>query len=301
MHIAVLSEKPELYSTRRIVEAGESRGHRMTVIDYMLCYMSMASHHPQVMYKGAQLLDVDALVPRIAASNTFYGTAVLRQFEMLGVYTLNGSQAVARARDKLRSFQILSRKGVPMPITGFAHSTHEVQDLIEMVGGAPLIVKLLEGTQGIGVVLAETHQAAESVIQAFRGLNANILVQEFVGESRGTDIRCFTLGGRVVASMMRTAPPGEFRANVHRGGTVSKVKLNPDERTTALEAAKAMGLNMAGVDLIRSNHGTLVLEVNASPGLEGIEAATEKDIAGKIIEQIEKNAPVGQRADRVGH
>jgi ribosomal protein S6--L-glutamate ligase len=301
MHIAILSQKPELYSTRRLVAAGEERGHRMSVVNYMQCYMSIASRRPQVLLEGNPLDDVDAIIPRISATTTFYGCAVVRQFEMMGVITGNSSQSVARSRDKLRSLQILSRRGIAMPVTGFAGSTQETQGLIDMVGGAPLIIKLIEGTQGIGVVLAETNKAAESVIDAFRGLNANILVQEFIAESKGSDIRCFVVGGKIVATMMRTAAEGDFRANIHRGGEAVKVKLGPDERATAIAAAKAMGLGIAGVDLIRSNHGTLVLEVNSSPGLEGIEKASGKDVAGRVIEYIEKRASEGEKQDRIGH
>lgn len=290
MHIAILSQKPESYSSQRLVEAGEARGHRMSVINYMQCTMVIAAHRPKIYYQGEILADVDAIIPRIAAPHTFYGTAVVRQFEMTGVYAVNGSQAIARSRDKLRSLQILSRKGIGLPVSGFAHAVKDVQGLIQEVGGTPLIIKLLEGTQGIGVVLAETQKAAESVIDAFRNLNANILVQEFIGEAAGTDLRCFVVGSRVVASMMRQAPPGEFRSNIHRGGTGSKVKLTPEERATATSAAKAMGLHVAGVDIIRSNHGGLVIEVNSSPGLEGIEQATNKDVATRIIEYVETHA-----------
>jgi ribosomal protein S6--L-glutamate ligase len=301
MKIGILSQRPEQFSTKRLVAAGEGRGHDMRVIQYMQCYMSIATHRPVVMYEGTRLEDLDAIIPRVGTANTFYGCAVIRQLELGGVYSVNGSQAVARARDKLRSLQILSRKGIPMPVTGFASSTRDTHGLIEMVGGAPLIIKLLEGTQGIGVVLAETQQAAESVIDAFRGLNANILVQEFISESRGADLRCFVVGQKVVAAMLRTAPEGEFRANIHRGGTGSKVKLTPEERSIALSAAKALGLRVAGVDMIRSQHGALVLEVNSSPGLEGIERATGKDVAGAIIDHIEKSAVAGTTTDRVGH
>jgi ribosomal protein S6--L-glutamate ligase len=301
MKIGILSRKDSSYSTGRLVEAGESRGHDVRVIDYMQCYMSIATHRPQVMYQGEPLEELDAVIPRIGTPTTFYGTAVIRQLELSGVYSVNGSQAVARSRDKLRSLQILSRKGIPMPVTGCASSTEDTKGLIQMVGGAPLIIKLLEGTQGIGVVLAETEKAAESVIDAFRGLNANILVQEFIEESKGADIRCFVVGGRLVASMIRTAAEGEFRANIHRGGKGSKVKLTPEERSIAMSAAKALNLRVAGVDMLRSHHGALVLEVNSSPGLEGIEGATGKDVAGTIIEHIEKNAEAGTKTDRVGH
>ncbi len=290
MKIAILSRNKKLYSTRRLVEACEQRGHEVRVIDTLRCYMNITSEKPELHYRGENLLDYDAVIPRIGASITFYGTAVVRQFEMMGIFPVNESVAISRARDKLRSLQLLSRDGVGMPKTGYAHSPDDIQDLIKMVGGAPLVIKLLEGTQGIGVVLAETKKAAESVIEAFMGLNANILVQEFIKEAGGADIRCFVVGGKVVAAMMRQAPEGEFRSNLHRGGSATLVKLTPRERATAVKAAKVMGLNVAGVDLLRSERGPLVMEVNSSPGLEGIEAATGKDVAGMIIEFIEKNA-----------
>ena len=299
MKIAILSRKSSLYSTARLKQAGEERGHEVRVIDYLRCYMNIASHRPHVLYQGKQLDGVDAVVPRIGASNTFYGTAVVRQFEMMQVFTANSSQAISRSRDKLRCLQLLSRLGIGMPVTGFAHSTKDVQGLMAVVGGAPLVVKLLEGTQGIGVVLAETRKAAESVIEAFRGMNANILVQEFIKESSGSDIRCFIVNDRVVASMRRIGQEGEFRSNLHRGGHAEKVKLTPEERSTAVRAAKAMGLKVAGVDLLRSNHGPLVLEVNSSPGLEGIEKFTGVDVASKIITYIEKAAGRGTKKDRI--
>jgi ribosomal protein S6--L-glutamate ligase len=252
--------------------------------------MDITSQRPTVYFRNKKLDDFDAIIPRIGASVTFYATAVLRQFEMMGVYVLNESVAISRSRDKLRAMQLLSRKGIGMPVTGFAHSTKMTSDLIKLVGGAPLVIKLLEGTQGAGVVLAETQSAAESVIDAFRDLDAYFLVQEFVKEADGADIRCFVIGGKVVASMMRKAKPGEFRSNLHRGGTSSTVKLTPEERKAATRAADAVGLNVAGVDILRSKHGPLVIEVNSSPGLEGIEKATEKDVAGSMIEYIEKNA-----------
>ncbi len=290
MKIAILSRNKRLYSTRRLVEACETRGHEVRVIDTLRCYMNITSDKPELHYRGENLLDYDAVIPRIGASITFYGTAVLRQFEMMGVFPANESVAISRARDKLRSMQLLSRDGVGMPKTGYAHSPDDIQDLIKMVGGAPLVIKLLEGTQGIGVVLAETRKAAESVIEAFMGLKANILIQEFIKEAGGADIRCFVIGGKVVAAMMRQAPEGEFRSNLHRGGTATLVKLTPRERATAVKAAKVMGLNVAGVDILRSERGPLVMEVNSSPGLEGIEAATSKDVAGLIVEFLEKNA-----------
>lgn len=290
MKIAILSRNKKLYSTRRLVDACKQRGHEVRVIDTLRCYMNITSEKPELHYGGENLLDYDAVIPRIGASITFYGTAVVRQFEMMGVFPVNESVAISRARDKLRSLQLLSRDGVGMPKTGYAHSPDDIQDLIKMVGGAPLVIKLLEGTQGIGVVLAETKKAAESVIEAFMGLKANILIQEFIKEAGGADIRCFVVGNKVVAAMMRQAPEGEFRSNLHRGGSATLVKLTPKERATAVKAAKVMGLNVAGVDILRSDRGPLVMEVNSSPGLEGIESATGKDVAGMIVEFIEKNA-----------
>ncbi|HSR70152.1 MAG TPA: 30S ribosomal protein S6--L-glutamate ligase [Acidobacteriota bacterium] len=290
MKIAILSRQSELYSTRRLVEASKKRGHEVRVIDPLRCYMNITSHNPSIYYGEDKLRGYEAIIPRIGASITFYGTAVVRQFEMMGVYSVNESVAITRARDKLRSMQLLARKGIGLPVTGFAHSTKFTDNLIKLVGGAPLVVKLLEGTQGIGVVLTETDQAASSVIEAFRGLKANILVQEFISEAKGADLRCFVIGDKVVASMKRQGKEGEFRSNIHRGGSATVIKITPEERSTATRAARTMGLNVAGVDLLRSNHGPVVMEVNSSPGLEGIESATNKDIAGKIIEFIEKNA-----------
>lgn len=293
MKIGILSRNSQLYSTRRLVEAGRVRGHQMQVIDPLRCYMNIATSQPEIHIKGRKLEDFDAVIPRIGASITFYGTAVLRQFEILGTFPLNESVAISRARDKLRSMQLLSRKGIGMPVTGFAHSPDDTQDLLKLVGGAPVVIKLLEGTQGIGVVLAETRKAAESVIDAFRGLNAHFLVQEFIKEAGGSDIRCFVVDGKVVAAMKRQGAEGEFRSNLHRGGSAELVRITPTERATAVRAAKIVGLNVAGVDILRSNHGPVVMEVNSSPGLEGIEAATKKDIAGQIIEFLEKNAKHG--------
>jgi len=290
MRIAILSRNPNLYSTRRLKEAAQEKGHEVKVIDVLKCYMNINIQHPNIHVKGEELPAFDVVIPRIGASVTTYGTAVLRQFEMMGVYPLNESVAITRSRDKLRSLQLLSRKGIGLPVTGYANKPSDIPDLIDMVGGAPLVVKLLEGTQGIGVVLAETRKAAESVIEAFMGLKADIMVQEYIGESGGADIRCFVIGDKVVAAMQRQAAPGEFRSNLHRGGTASLVRLSPAERATAVRAAKTMGLNVAGVDILRSNHGPLVMEVNSSPGLEGIEAASGKDVAGAIIGFIEKNA-----------
>lgn len=289
MKIAILSRNTKLYSTRRLVKAAEERGHEVRVLDALRCYMNITSNRPSIHYKGENLAGFDAVIPRIGASITFYGTAVLRQFEMMGVYPLNESVAISRSRDKLRSLQLLARKGIGLPVTGFAHSPDDIGDLIDMVNGAPLVIKLLEGTQGIGVVLAETKQAAESVIQAFMGLSTNILTQEFIKEAGGADIRCFIVGDKVVTSMKRQGREGEFRSNLHRGGSASLIRITPEERLTAVRAANIMGLNVAGVDLLRSNHGPVVMEVNSSPGLEGIEKSSGKDIAGMIIDFVEKN------------
>ncbi len=289
MRIAILSRNPNLYSTRRLKEAGEARGHEVDVIDTLHCYMDITSSKPTVRYKGKELPKYDAVIPRIGASITFYGTAVVRQFEMMGTYSINESVAISRSRDKLRSLQLLSRKGIGLPRTGFAHYPDSVSDLIKNVGGAPLVIKLLEGTQGIGVVLADTKKAAESIIEAFMGLNANILVQEFIEEAGGADIRCLVVGGKVIAAMKRQAAEGEFRSNLHRGGSSEVVRLSAAERKTAIDAAKAMGLNMCGVDILRSNQGPLVMEVNSSPGLEGIESATGKDVAGMLFQFLEKS------------
>jgi ribosomal protein S6--L-glutamate ligase len=292
MRLAILSRNSSLYSTRRLKEAAEARDHEVRVLDYLRCVIDITSHRPQMHYGGSPLEPLDAVIPRIGATHTFYGTAVVRQFEMMGVYPTVESQAISRSRDKLRSLQLLAAEGVGLPVTSFAHSTKDIDGLISLVGGAPVVVKLLEGTQGMGVVLAETKKAAESVIGAFRQLDANILVQEFIKESRGTDIRAFVVGNRVVAAMERTAAPGEFRSNVHRGGEARRVRLTPEERSIAKRAAKILGLNVAGVDLMRSNHGPVVLEVNSSPGLEGIEGATGIDVASKVVEFIENNAAV---------
>lgn len=300
MKIAILSRKTKLYSTRRLIEAAKERGHRVYVLDPLRCYMNITSHRPGIHYRGEDLRGFDAVIPRIGASVTFYGTAVLRQFEMMGVYPLNESVAISRSRDKLRALQLLSRKGIGLPITGFASKPDDIQDLIAMVGGAPLVIKLLQGSQGRGVVLAETKQAAESVIESFLGLKESVLVQEYIKESLGSDIRCFVIGDKVVASMKRQATEGEFRSNLHRGGTAASIKITPEERSTAVRAAKTMGLNVAGVDILRSNHGALVMEVNSSPGLEGIEKASGKDLATMIVQFIEKNAIQGRTRTR-GH
>lgn len=300
MKIAILSQDSSLYSTKRLKEAGEKRGHEMKVVNYLRCYMNITSHKPTVVYGGKTLENFDAIIPRIGASKTFYGLAVVRQFEVMGVFSANESQAISRSRDKLRCVQILAREGIGLPVTGFAHDTEDIDGLIETVGGAPLVIKLLEGTQGIGVVLAETYQAAKSVIQAFKGLNANILVQEFIKEAGGADIRCFVVGNKVVAAMKRQGPEGDFRSNLHRGGKAEKIKLTPEERSTAIRSAKAMGLRIAGVDLLRSNHGPVVMEVNSSPGLEGIEKASQIDVADKIIDFLEKNVELGNSTrDRI--
>jgi ribosomal protein S6--L-glutamate ligase len=297
MKIALLSRNRKLYSSRRLIEAAEARGHEVIVIDVLRAYMNVVSHKPSVHYKGKQITGVEAVIPRIGASVTAYGTAVLRQFEMMGVVSLNESVAISRSRDKLRSMQLLSRKGIGMPLTGYAHKPDDIKDVIKMVGGAPLVIKLLQGTQGIGVVLAETQKAAESVIEGFMGIKADILIQEFIKEAGGADIRCFVIDGKVAAAMKRQGAEGEFRSNLHRGGSSSLIRITPEERSTAVRAARIMGLNVAGVDLLRSNHGPVVMEVNSSPGLEGIESATGKDIAGMMITFLEKSKP-GQTSTR---
>jgi ribosomal protein S6--L-glutamate ligase len=286
--IAVLSTVKSLYSTRRLVEAAEKRGHECVVIDHSKCYVGIQQGKPSIHYKGQDISDIDAIIPRIGASVTFYGSAIVRQFEVMDVISANPSQAITRSRDKLRCMQILSGAGIGLPITGFARTASDVDDLISMVGGAPLVIKLLEGTQGIGVVLAETKKAASSVIEAFYGLGNNILIQEYIKEAKGTDIRAFVVGGKVVGAMKRTAKEGEFRSNIHRGGTAEIIRLTKNERETAIAAAASMGLTVCGVDMMPSDRGPLVLEVNSSPGLEGIEKATKKDIAGEIIMYLEK-------------
>ncbi len=291
MKIAILSRSVSLYSTSRLREAAMQRGHEVSVVDYLRCYMGITARRPKVLFRGEEVRP-HAVIPRIGATYTFYGAAVVRQFEMADIYTLNSSDGISRSRDKLRSLQILSRAGVDLPTTSFAHSTQDIDGILEVVGGPPVVVKLLEGTQGLGVVLAETKKAAESVISAFRQLDANILVQDFIKEANGADIRAFVVGGTVVAAMKRQGAPGEFRSNLHRGGLAEVVELTPNERATAVRAAAAMGLNVAGVDLIQSGKGPMVLEVNSSPGLEGIEGASGVDIAGTIIEHIERNAGV---------
>jgi ribosomal protein S6--L-glutamate ligase len=288
MKIAILSRRAQLYSTRRLEEEAKKRGHQVKIIDTLRCYMNITAKNPSIHYKGKIFNKFDAVIPRIGASITFYGAALVRQFETMGVFVANDSIAITRAQDKLRSLQLLSRKGVGLPITGFAYSPDDIQDLISMVGGPPLVIKILEGTQGIGVVLAETQQAATSVIEAFLDLQAHIMVQEYIKEAKAADIRCFIVNGKVIAAMERQAKIGEFRSNIHRGGTSRLATLTDEERLTAIRAAKIIGLNIAGVDLLRSNRGPLVMEVNSSPGLEGIEKATKKNIAELIIKFIEK-------------
>lgn len=290
MKIAMLARNPNLYSHQRLKEAAEQRGHTLDIINTLRCYMNIASRRPEVYYNGEKLEGYDAIIPRIGASVTFYGMAVLRQFEMQGVYPLNESVAIGRSRDKLRSMQLLARDGIGLPVTTFAHDPKQTEEVLELAGGAPVVIKLLEGTQGIGVVLADTNRSAKSVVEAFRGAGVNILLQEFIKESGGTDIRAIVVGGKVVAAMKRTGAEGDFRSNLHRGGSAKLIKLSPEERSTAIRSAKAMGLNVCGVDMLRANHGPVVMEVNSSPGLEGVEKATGLDIAGKIIEYIEKNA-----------
>ena len=290
MNIAILSTGPKLYSTKRLKEAGEKRGHRVEIIDHMKCVLYIEKKNPVVLYNGRRLDYFDAIIPRIGASVTFYGAAVVRQFEMMKVFTAVESQALIRSRDKLRSLQILSRAGLGLPKTIFMDYSKDTEGVVESVGGAPVIIKLLEGTQGLGVVLAENKKAAQSVIDAFHGLKTRIIVQEFIKEAKGADIRAFIVDGEVVGAMRRQAKEGEFRSNLHRGGTASVVKLSRVEKHAAISAAKKMGLGVAGVDLLPSNRGPLILEVNSSPGLEGIEGATKVDIGGKIIQYLEKNA-----------
>lgn len=290
MKIAMLARNPNLYSHKRLVEAAEARGHTLDIINTIRVYMNITSHRPELFYNGESLTGYDAVIPRIGASITFYGLAVLRQFEMMHVYPLNESVAIGRSRDKLRSLQLLARDGIGLPVTAFAHDAKQTDEILAIVGGAPVVIKLLEGTQGIGVVLGETEKSAKSVIEAFRGANVNILVQEFIKEAGGSDIRSLVVGGKVVASMQRTGAPGEFRSNLHRGGSAKPIRITPEERSTAVRAAKVMGLNVCGVDMLRSNHGPVVMEVNSSPGLEGVEKATGIDVAEKIITFIEDQA-----------
>jgi ribosomal protein S6--L-glutamate ligase len=297
MHIGILSRNRHLYSTARLVEAAKERGHSVSVVDYLRCYMDITSAKPQVLLRGEPQL-FDAIVPRIGASHTFYGTAVVRQFEMAKVYSVNASQGITRSRDKLHAQQLLARAHVGLPVTGYAHATMDIEGLLDVVGGTPVVVKLLEGTQGLGVVLAETRKAAESVIGAFRQLDANILVQEYIKEAKGADVRAIVIAGKVVAAMRRTGAPGDFRSNLHRGGSAEAIRLTPAERATAVKAARTVGLNLAGVDLLQSDRGPLVLEVNSSPGLEGIERASGIDVASRVIELIEDNTAKRTRKTR---
>ena len=298
MKIAMLARNPNLYSHQRLKQAAEERGHQLDIVNTLRCYMNIASRRPAIYYNGEKLPNYDAVIPRIGASVTFYGLAVLRQFEMMGVYPLNESVAIGRSRDKLRSLQLLSREGIGLPVTTFAYDPKQTEEVLKLAGGAPLVIKLLEGTQGIGVVLADTDRSAKSVIEAFRGAKVNILVQEFIKEAGGTDIRCLVVGGKVIAAMQRTGAEGDFRSNLHRGGSAQTIKISPEERSTAVRSARAMGLNVCGVDLLRSNHGPVVMEVNSSPGLEGVEKATGIDVAGRIIELLEKQAKPGKTKTR---
>jgi ribosomal protein S6--L-glutamate ligase len=298
MKIAILSRNARLYSTQRLVEVARERGHVVRVLDPLRCYVRIAPGEVEIRYKGKALHDIDAAIPRIGTSSTFYGTAVLRQLEMMGVYTPNPSDAVLRARDKLRCLQILSANGLDMPVTVFGDNPDDTIDVLDMLGPPPHVIKLNEGSQGTGVVLAEKRSASQSVVEAFRGLYANFLVQEFIAEAKGCDLRCFVVGDQVVAAMQREAEPGEFRANLHRGGTAVRAELTPDEEYIAVSAAQALGLGIAGVDLLRSNRGPLVLEVNASPGLEGIEAATSVNVSEEIIKYLERHAGKGAKRER---
>ncbi len=294
MKIAMLARNPNLYSHKRLVEAAEQRGHELQILNTTRCNVNIASHRPTISYEGKTLPKFDAVIPRIGASITNYGLAVLRQFEMSGTWPLNESVAIGRSRDKLRSMQILAKYGLGLPLTAYANDPKAAEEIIKAVNGPPVVIKLLEGTQGIGVVLAETMSSAKSVIEAFRGANVNILVQEFIKEAGGTDIRALVVGGKVVAAMKRTGAADDFRSNLHRGGSAEVIKITPAERSTAVSAARRMGLNVCGVDMLRSNHGPVIMEVNSSPGLEGIETATGKDVAGMIIQFIETNARAGK-------
>ncbi len=298
MKLALLCRNPNLYSHKRLVEAAEQRGHTMDVIDHLRCLIDVSSGESKLVYRSEELPLYDAVVPRIGASVTFYGTAVLRQLEVMGVYPLNESVAISRSRDKLRSLQLLSKRGIGLPRTIFAHKTNDPGEVIKRAGGAPVVIKLIEGTQGIGVMLSETDRAAESIVEAFGGVDTNILIQEFIKEAGGEDVRCLVIGGKVVAAMLRKGKEGEFRSNLHRGGSANSIKITPKERETAVNSAKAMGLNVCGVDLLRSSRGPVVMEVNSSPGLEGIEKATGIDVAGQIVEFLEKNAKHGKTSTR---
>jgi ribosomal protein S6--L-glutamate ligase len=288
MNIAILSRNPELYSTKRLVEAARVRGHNVRVLNHLKCYVGIEQGNPGMYYNGEAVTNIDAVVPRIGASVTFYGTAIVRQFEMMQVFTTTKSQSLVKSRDKLRCLQILSKAGIGVPKTAFASQPKDIDNLITLVGGAPVVIKLLEGTQGIGVVLAESRKAAKSVIEAFYGLKTDILIQEFIKESSGSDIRAFVIDGEVVGAIKRQGKEGEFRSNLHRGGAGTQIELSADERDAALKAAKALNLHIAGVDMLRSDRGPLILEVNSSPGLQGIETITKIDISGKIIEFIER-------------
>lgn len=293
MKIVMMARNANLYSHKRLKEAAEARGHQFDIVNTLRCYMNIASRRPDIYYNGEKLPEYDAVIPRIGASVTFYGLAVLRQFEMQGVYPLNESVAIGRSRDKLRSMQLLARDGIGLPVTTFAHDPKQTEEVLRLAGGAPLVIKLLEGTQGLGVVLADTDRSAKSVIEAFRAANTNILVQEFIKEAGGTDIRAIVIGGKVIAAMKRTGAEDDFRSNLHRGGSAQLIKLSPEERSTAIRSAKAMGLNVCGVDMLRANHGPVVMEVNSSPGLEGVEKATGIDVATKVIEHLEKAEKTG--------
>lgn len=289
MRIAILSRNGNLYSTNRILEAGEKRGHEMLVIDHQQCVLVIESNRPRIIYKGEELKKVDAIIPRIGASVTFYGAAVVRQFEQMHIFSTVESQALVRSRDKLRSLQLMAKAGIGMPKTAFASNPKDIDAVIKQVGGAPVVIKLLEGTQGIGVILAETHNSAKSVIEAFLDVKVNILVQEFIKEAKGADIRAFIVDGKIVGAMRRQGAEGDFRSNLHRGGKAMLIELSDDEKATAIKAVKKMGLAIAGVDMLQGARGPLVMEVNSSPGLEGIESATGEDIAVKIIEYVERN------------
>jgi ribosomal protein S6--L-glutamate ligase len=289
MKIAILSRNPGLYSTRRLVDAGVQRKHEMLVVDHTKCDLIIEKRKPVIIYRGKKLENIDAVIPRIGASVTFYGTAVVRQFEMMKVFTAVESQALLRSREKLRSLQILSRAGLGLPKTVFTNYSRNVKEIVQAVGGAPVVVKLLEGTQGLGVVLAETDNAAESVIDAFNGLKVRVIVQEFIEEAKGADIRAFVVDGVVVGAMKRQAKKGEFRSNLHRGGTAEVIELTEEEENAALKAARVMGLGICGVDMLQSKNGPLILEVNSSPGLEGIEKVTGKNIAKSMIRYVERH------------
>lgn len=293
MKIVILSRNTKLYSTKRLVEAAEKRGHEAHVLDHLKCILVIEAGRPHIFYQGKEVTGVSAVIPRIGASATFYGSAVVRQFEMMKIFTAVESQALVRSRDKLRSLQLMARAHLGMPKTSFAYSSKDIDNMINQVGGAPVVVKLLEGTQGIGVILAETHRVAKSVIEGFLSQDVNILVQEFIKEAGGADVRAFVVDGQVVGAMKRQGAKGEFRSNLHRGGTATVINLSPEEKATAIKAARTLGLDIAGVDMLQSDRGPLVMEVNSSPGLEGIEGATKVDIAGKIIEYVERNEFVG--------